>query len=97
MAYADISALQQDSDFAQRTIACYAVETLGQGAVDPASWQAQHAWDMATQPGFGDAYAFALNSDPPNPQPGKDPAVITDGMILAAVQSMIAPATEPEA
>jgi hypothetical protein len=87
MAYTDIAELQADPDFIQRTIACYAVETLGQGAQMPAAWQAENSWDMAAQPGFGDAYAYAKNTGVENP--GKNPAVITDGQILAAVQSLI--------
>lgn len=95
MAYSDIAALQQDSDFAYRVMAAYAVETLDEdGAVDPGSWQAIHSWDMAAQPGFGDAYASALAQDPPNPRPGNDPAVITDGQILSAIQALL-PTVEP--
>ena len=98
MAYSDIAALQQDADFARRTTAAYATETLGTGGVDPASWQAMHAWDMAAQPGFGDAYASALAADPPVERPGNDPGVITDGMILSAIQGIMAepPVEEPE-
>jgi hypothetical protein len=44
---------------------------------------------MAAQPGFGDAYASALAADPPVERPGNDPGVITDGMILGAVQSLL--------
>jgi len=88
MAYADISLLQQDPDFAHRVTACYATETLeDQGAIDPGTWQAMHSWDMAAQPGFGDAYAYALANG--NPRPGNDAAVITDEMILGAVQSLL--------
>jgi hypothetical protein len=95
MAYADIAALAADRDFAARTEASYAVETLAQPDADnPPSWQATHAWDMAAQPGFGEAYAYAIANG--NGRPGYDPAVITDGMILAAVQSLITPPPDPE-
>lgn len=95
MAYTDIAALQQDSDFAFRVMACYAVETLAEeGAADPGSWQAMHSWDMAAQPGFGDAYASAIVGEVPNP--GKDPGVITDGQILGAVQSLLPTVTPAE-
>jgi hypothetical protein len=94
MAYSDIAALQQDSDFAYRVMACYAVESLGEdGAMDPGSWQAMHSWDMAAQPGFGDAYASAVAGSVPNP--GKDPSVISDAQILGAVQSLM-PVVTPE-
>lgn len=96
MAYSDIALLQQDSDFAFRTSAAYAVETLGDdGGPDPGSWQAMHSWDMAAQPGFGDAYASALAADPPVERPGNDPSVITDAQILSALQSLL-PQAEPD-
>jgi hypothetical protein len=86
MAYWDVAALAADADFALRTTAAYATETVGGEHDDPAAWQADHAWDMAAQPGFGDAYASALASN--NPRPGQDPAVISDPQILSAVQSL---------
>ena len=53
---------------------------------------------ISAAPGFADAYEYAINSD--NPNPGKDPAVITDAMILGAVQALFAelnpPPPEPE-
>lgn len=87
MAYFDIALLTQDADFAQRVAACYATEG---GGIDPASWAAQHAWDIAAQPGFGDAYASALAGGVE--RPGKDPAVISDAQILSAVQPLLEPA-----
>jgi len=93
MAYGDIALLQQDADFNLRVAACYATETTDDPArTDPASWAAMHAWDMAAQPGFGDAYAYALANG--NPRPGWDPAVITDAQILSAVQSLLTPPEE---
>ena len=90
MAYSDIAALQSDFDFALRTQACYATETLADAAADqPPTWQAEHSWDMAAQPGFGDAYASALAADPPVQRPGLDPAVISDAQILGAVQGLL--------
>jgi hypothetical protein len=88
MAYWDISALAADSDFALRTTAAYATQTPGAGGEDPPTWQAAHAWDMAAAPGFGDAYASAIAGGVE--RPGKDPAVITDGQILSAVQAILA-------
>jgi hypothetical protein len=87
MAYWDVATLSADQDFAQRCMAAYATETLGDAAAaDPAAWWAAHAWDMAAAPGFGDAYASALASD--TPHPGRDEAVIPDSAILAAVQAL---------
>lgn len=87
MAYYDVALLKQDTGFLQRVAAAYAQETpLGTGE-NPDVWASNHAWDMASAPGFGDAYASALANN--NPNPGTDPAVITDGMILSAVQAII--------
>lgn len=89
MAFYDIGLLAQDSDFALRVTASYTVETLATpGAENGNAWASSHAWELAAQPGFGDAYAYALAAD--NPNPGRDPAVITDGQILSAVQAVVA-------
>lgn len=82
--YYDVALLTQDAQFNQRVAACYSTEPGHTD--DPGSWAAMHAWDMAGQPGFGDAYASALENDVPNP--GADPAVISDAQILSAVQSI---------
>jgi hypothetical protein len=89
MALWDISSLAADNDFALRTTAAYAVESESGSHEDPPTWQAQHSWDMAAQPGFGDAYASALASGVQ--RPGQDPAVISDAQISAAVQSLLTP------
>lgn len=97
MAFYDVSLLARDQDFLSRVSACYAQETpLGQLTTDPHQWAVQHQWDLASAPGFGDAYASALASD--NPAPGQDPSVITDPQILSAVQTLMntgAPVVEP--
>ena len=99
MGYSDIALLQQDPYFARRVTAAYAVETLDvDDALDPGSWQAIHSWDLAAQPGFGDAYGYAIETHPDDPDylPGDDEAVITDAQILAAVQSLLPQAPTPE-
>lgn len=87
MSYFDIATLGADTDFQARVAACYAIETLVGEGIHPGQWAIDHSWDMAAQPGFGDAYAYALASD--NLTPGRDPAVITDAQILAAVQNLL--------
>jgi hypothetical protein len=90
MAYFDISLLAQDQDFLLRVAACYSTETLGDAdAIFPTEWSAQHLWEIASAPGFGDAYASALAGGVPNP--GRDPSVINDTQILAAVQTVLTP------
>ena len=93
MAYYDISLLANDADFSQRTQACVATEAPNSATMTPAGWWSEHAWDMASQPGFGDAYASAIANEVPNP--GRDPSVISDAQILSAVQAIAAqPAPE---
>lgn len=83
MAYSDIALLAADGDFIQRTRACVATE----GELDPNQWGLDHQWQMAATPGFGDAYASAIAGGVV--RPGNDPAVISDGMILSAVQTIM--------
>lgn len=87
MAYSDVAALAADYDFQLRVAACYATETLSTPDTNPPGWAADHAWQMASQPGFGDAYASAIAGGVE--RPGLDPSVISDGQILAAVQSLL--------
>ena len=87
MAYYDIALLSGDSDFLSRCAAAYSTETLASAdRENPSQWISDHAWDMASQPGFGDAYASAIASGVENP--GRDAAVISDAQILSAVQSI---------
>lgn len=89
--YFEVSLLAADPDFSARTTAAYTTETLGTTREElPSQWTQEHAWDMAAQPGFGDAYASALAGGVPTP--GRDPAVISDGQILSAVQLLLAAA-----
>lgn len=87
MAYYDVALLRLDTQFLQRVAACYATETpLGTGD-DPDVWANVHGWDVAAQPGFGDAYASALAAGVVNP--GSDPSVISDAQLLSAVQAIM--------
>lgn len=74
--------MAHDEDLLNRVTACVAVE----GARDPELWVQQHKWSVAAQPGWGDAWDYATNSG--KTDIGKDPAVITDSMILSAVQAI---------
>jgi hypothetical protein len=87
MGYYDVFLLTQDTDFQGRVTACYAGETLSTDGGNPGAWTAEHIWKMASQPDFGDAYAYAIATD--KPKPGADPSVITDAQLLSAVQSLI--------
>jgi hypothetical protein len=87
MAYSDVAALTSDHDFSLRTQACYATEPGSDpSGSKPAEWTAEHIWEMAAQPGFGDAYASAIENGVE--RPGNDPSVISDAQILGAVQAI---------
>ena len=86
MAFHDVALLHSDADFLLRVAACYSIEP--DTTEDPDVWAAQHAWELASAPGFGDQYASALASGVE--EPGADQSVISDGQILSAVQFLLA-------
>lgn len=67
-------------------------------------WVESNRYVWAASPGWGAAWDSALAAHPPETEPeyepGRDPGVITDGMILATVQQLggtpAATAEEPE-
>jgi hypothetical protein len=81
MSYSTINACAHDSAFLGRVRACAAQE----GAADPEGALVALTWPVSTAADIAAAYESALLADHPNP--GGDPAVITDGMILSAVQA----------
>lgn len=82
MSYWDQAMMAADSDLFLRCRACAAQE----GATDPNTWTSDNMLALAAQPGWDAAWASAVASG--TPQPGRDPAVISDPMILAAVQAL---------
>lgn len=52
-------------------------------------WAYNFRWEIASSPGWSEAWESAVVSGVVTP--GQDPAVITDGMILAAVQPLDPP------
>ena len=87
-AYWPISLCANDPEMQSRVAACAAQQqTLGAGIEgDPSGWAIQHRLTWASSPGWGAAWESALVAE--NPNPGRDPAVISDGMILATVQQL---------
>lgn len=85
MGYFEISLMAGDADLTRRVQACAAQETDG----DPYQWTAANMLDLAASPGWDEAWSSALAGG--NETPGRDPAVITDGMILSAVQAQNGP------
>jgi hypothetical protein len=59
-------------------------------------WVDNNRYVWASSPGWGGAWDSALAAHPPETEPdyepGRDAGVITDGMILATVQSLGTPA-----
>lgn len=84
MSYSDQALLSNDADFRDRLAACAAVE-LELAGEHPVSWAANAQWEIAAAPGFADKYGYALATGVV--RPGNDPAVISDGEILSAVQA----------
>lgn len=85
MTYHTQAALSSDGALRERIAACAAAE--GIKSPHPTSWADEHQWQLAASPGWDAAYAHALATGVQNP--GADASVITDGMILAAVQPLI--------
>ena len=90
MAYYDLAQLADDDDFKDRIGAAAQSEGLvdtGSGRVE--QWVADYRWTLAGTAGFADAYASGIANHLPNP--GRDPSVISDAMILSAIQALPAP------
>jgi hypothetical protein len=82
VSYLTISILAADPSIRLRCSACAAVE----GVPDPENWAFRNSLLLAAQPGWSQAWESAVAAG--NPAPGGVAAVITDGMILSAVQAL---------
>ena len=83
MSYWDIALMAQDNQLTQREAAAAAQEQPD----DPTTWALANGMRLAASPGWADAWASAVAAEVT--EPGKDPGVITDSMILSAVQALI--------
>lgn len=88
MSYSTQAKMARDQQLLDRVTACAATQNIQ----EPTTWAYSKQWALSAEPGWDDAYAYALQND--NRSPGEDPAVISDGMILSAVQSMISNSTQ---
>jgi hypothetical protein len=84
MSYWNISVMALDNDLTRREAAAAAQENA---PGDANQWALDHGLQLASSPGWDAAYSSALAGGVENP--GRDEAVITDGMILSAVQSVL--------
>lgn len=82
MSYLTQARLAADQVIMLRATAC----AVSEGVQDPSFWVQQRSWQLSIQPGCDAAYASALAGG--DPDPGGNESVITDGMILAAVQAI---------
>lgn len=93
MTYNAIAAAAQDQHLRMRIAACIAQETPGRSE-HPITLADQIQWRVVAAPGLADAYSYAVLTE--IAEPGKDESVITDAMLLAAVQPLVAqPEPEP--
>lgn len=84
MSYNSVAAMARSHSLTQRVIAAAAKESVDR----PEQWAQNYRWEVASQPGWDAAWDSAVAGGVTDP--GKDEAVITDGMILSGVQAVIA-------
>lgn len=89
MSYRTQAALARDQHIVERVTACAATQEIP----NPSQWAWSHQWTFSAQPGWDAAYAYAVNTGVVDP--GNSESVITDGMILSAVQAVRADETAP--
>ena len=95
MSYSSIALMAEDNDLRLRIKACASKE----GDRDGQAWVTQNIWLLTSTPGWDEAWDSALQVG--IGRPGNMPNVISDYMILVAVQTLKAaqapPVTPPEA
>ena len=77
--------MAKDEDLIMRIAACAATEGV---SLNPTAWADTHRQRLIASTGWAEAYQSAIADE--NPAPGEDPSVITDEMILAAVNEHVA-------
>lgn len=82
MSYKTQAKMADDAELRSRITACVATE----GDTEPVRWAFENKWLISAQPGWDAAYAYAIAAG--NTHPGDDEGVITDAMILSAVQAI---------
>lgn len=90
MSYLTQNEIANSTAMLARVAQAAAEENLGS---DPDRWTYENRRDWASAPGWDDAWESYRASHPDEPEldPGLDEGVITDGMILSQVQSMVVP------
>jgi hypothetical protein len=85
MAYISIVEMAGSQSLLARITAAAAAEAIP----EPSQWAQANIWQLAATPGWADAWDYARDTatDEQNPDTGKRPGVISDQMILSAVQA----------
>lgn len=83
VSYSTLARLSSDNSLHTRITACAALE--GMENIEHFVWE--NRWKFAAQPGWDAAYASAIAGGK-SLNPGDDGTVITDSMILSAVQKI---------
>lgn len=93
MAYIDIVQMATNPTLRTRVAAAAAAE----GEPDPLGWAEANMWAIAAAPGWADAWDYAedTRTDNVNPDTGARDDVISDVMILSAVQERRAALAAP--
>lgn len=90
MTYNAIAQAAQDQHLRLRIAACIAAEDPG-GEGHPIARADAIQWQVAASGTIADAYSYAVGTNVVDP--GRDEAVVTDAMLLAAVSALL-PAAE---
>lgn len=85
MSYYDVSVMARDGYLRERIAACAAEE--GITSPQPTQWADDNQWRLAASPGWKEAWAHARTVGVIE-HLGLDGGVISDGMILSAVQAL---------
>lgn len=87
MNYNAIADMSQSNSLRSRVTACAAES----GKPDPSTWSGSRMWQISASPGWNEAWANAVDNLNVNQNPdiGARTDVITDAMILAAVQAAV--------
>lgn len=85
MAYLDVADMAKDPWLKERITACAAKE--GVVVPHPTQWADDHQWQLAASPGWEEAWQYARVVGEVD-HLGLDEGVISDSMILSAVQHL---------
>jgi hypothetical protein len=86
LSYSDIAKVYASSGLRERVTMAAATQP---SISDPQQWMSVQWMKVAASPGWGDAWASGAVTYPDSPDIGALDDVITDGMILAAVQALL--------